>query len=103
MPPGAFPGRCHRRRLNAKRSARPRNKAQVWLDGWERLSYFAVYRHGFARVGEGEASAPPDRHLTGGPLSRSSGTESPERASASAKAFSGFLRAPGGKFVTPGS
>jgi hypothetical protein len=42
-------------------------------------------------VGEGEASAPLDRQLTGGPLSRSDGTESPERAAASAKAFSGSL------------
>ncbi len=41
--------------------------------------------------GKERASVPPDRHLTGGPLSRSSGTESPERAEASAKAFSGSL------------
>lgn len=67
------------------------NKGRIRLDAPGTISYLPVYRHGFARVGEGEASANPDRHLTGGPLSRSSGTGSPERAAASAKAFSGSL------------
>ncbi len=67
------------------------NASPITVEIRRTASVPSPHRIGFARTGEGETSVTPDRRPTGGPLSWSSGTESPERAEASAKAFSGFL------------